>query len=1203
MSSVFKVESRVGGPGYFVKGGRWWLWGVLVLLFMGFGVVLADEFSDDDGRYYEPAIDALAERGVLDGTECDTDRICPDDDFERWTMAVWLVRVLDNQDPEPTNVSQFVDVDPNQWWAPFVDRLAELGVTKGCAKNPARFCPDQPATRAEMATFLTRAFKLEAGSPAGFVDIAGTSHAANINALAAANITQGCALSPPQYCPDSPVSRGQMATFLARALKLIPLPPTVSKPTYQIGYVRDSTLDYKLRRRIGGTDFGYGEPHGTPNTFLVGADEPNVTQLTQDGSDPVWSPDGTKIVYSGPDQSGRNSQLLVMDADGSNGYVLARGTDPVWSPDGTKIAYDSGGIFVVAADGTNPQLLARGFDPTWSPDGSKIAYLDLTESRSVEVFVVDADGGIPQQLTTGGSQNRHWPGLVWSPDGTKIAHVTDPSGTSGSTDGIQIVVVDIESKIQHSVAEGRDPAWSPDGTKIAYTESHSAIGIVRADGSNQQVLRNGTDPAWSPNGTKIAFLSWERAIIIDPEGGEGPEVGEETQYIVVMDIDGSNRKLLVERAVPTQTEYGTGLPEGYAPAWSPDGTLIAFSYNNEGISVVDTSDIFQSLSRYWNDFDPIWSPDGAQVAFSSDRDGDSEIFVMNADGTDLQQLTHNDQHDVNPIWSSDGTTITYVVLDFQYGDGQLMAMDGSGDNEQLLGIGQDPVWSPDGTRIVYNVWDNDRTVVNIIDFNGNQQQQLVHAGYSSVGDVVWSSDGTHIAYTIWEDSVQTIIVAETSGDTQQQAIRPSAEYISSLALSADGTQIAYTGREGSTSALVVADTSSDTEQQLITSNRFIDDPVWSPNGAHIVYVDGGDIFIVDAGGGEATQLADTLNAIDPLWSPDGTEIVYTDSIYTSGADSPWNRVFIMDADGTNGRLLTPAGGEGPVLSPDSKNVVYVHGGAIHILDLDDNHLRALTTNTYWDTYPTWSPDGSKLVNVRYGVGLFLMDPDGKNVEQLTSGERDRNPSWSSDGTRIAYTNTEGLFVVEAQGGKPQRIVEALGSSNPVWSPDNTRIAYTALERVDGAFKVHTFIIDADGKNRLALTQERPLEIVWAPDSDRLAFTTRGDSFQETVIVIDSDGTNRRILVEGTEPAWSPDGTTIAYTFWGEHGIDIFLIDADGGPQKRLVTGTNPVWSPDSTRIAYTTGFSNSGISITDADGTNARELTDSGKHPIWIPTR
>ena len=1199
MRSVFKVESRVGGPGCFVKGGRWWLWGVLVLLFMGFGVVLADEFSDDDGRYYEPAIDALAERGVLDGTECDTDRICPDDDFERWTMAVWLVRVLDNQDPEPTNVSQFVDVDPNQWWAPFVDRLAELGVTKGCAVNPARFCPDQPATRAEMATFLTRAFKLEAGSPAGFVDIAGTSHAANINALAAANITQGCALSPPQYCPESPVSRGQMATFLARALKLIPLPPTVSKPTYQIGYVRDSTLDFKLRRRIGGTSFGYGAPHGTPNTFLVGADEPNVTQLTQDGSDPVWSPDGTKIAYSGPDQSGRNSQLLVIDADGSNRYVLATGTDPTWSSDGTKIAYDSpAGIIVVAADGTNPQLLARGFEPALSPDGSKVAYRDLTESRRVEVFVVNADGGVPQQLTTGGSQGRYWPGLVWSPDGTKIAYVTDPSGTSGSTDSIEIVVVDIESNSQYSVAEGRDPVWSPDGTKIAYTESNSYIGIVGADGSNQQVLRNGTDPSWSPDGTKIAFLFWE--LIIDWEGDEGPAVREETQYIVVMDMDGSNRQLIAERAVPTQTEYGTRRPREYAPAWSPDGTLIAFSYNNEGISVVDTSGIFQSLSRYWNDFDPVWSPDGAQVAFSSDRDGDSEIFVMNADGTDLQQLTNNDQHDVNPIWSSDGTTITYVVFDLRYGDVQIMAMDGTGDNQQLLGTGQDPVWSPDGTRIAYTSREADQTAVNILDLNGNQQQQRAHSPNSGSVNLVWSSDGTHIAYTIWEDSVQTIVFGETSGGTQQQVIKPSLQSVFSIALSADGTQIAYTGREGTTSALVVADTSSGTEQQLITSNRFIDDPVWSPNGAHILYVDRGDIFIMDPGSGEATQLTDRLNANDPLWSPDGTKIVYTDR---SGVDSPWNRVFIMDADGTNVRLLTPAGGKGPVLSPDSKNVVYVHGGAIHVADLDDNHLRALTTNTYWDTYPTWSPDGSKLVNVRHGVGLFLMDPDGTNVEQLTSGGRDRNPSWSSDGTRIAYTNTEGIFVVEAQGGKPQRIVQALGSSNPVWSPDNTRIAYTAFERVDGAFKAHTYIIDAEGKNRLALTQERTLEIVWAPDNSQLAFTTRGDSFQENIVVIDSDGTNRRILVEGTEPAWSPDGTTIAYTIWGERGREIFLIDVDGGPQKRLVAGTNPVWSPDSTRIAYTTGFSDSGIFVIDADGTNARELTDRGQHPVWIPTR
>ena len=74
-------------------------------------------------------------------------------------MAVWLVRVLDGVDPV-VSVSRFADVDPDEWWAPFVERLAVLGVTAGCATGPARYCPDDVVTRAQMATFLIRAIDM-----------------------------------------------------------------------------------------------------------------------------------------------------------------------------------------------------------------------------------------------------------------------------------------------------------------------------------------------------------------------------------------------------------------------------------------------------------------------------------------------------------------------------------------------------------------------------------------------------------------------------------------------------------------------------------------------------------------------------------------------------------------------------------------------------------------------------------------------------------------------------------------------------------------------------------------------------------------------------------------------------------------------------------------------------------------------------------
>ena len=133
-------------------------------------------------------------------------------------MAVWLVRVLDQTDPPRQANTRFDDVGPDLWWAPYTDRLADLEVTAGCATQPLRFCPQGPVTRGQMATFLVHAFDLGTASPAGFADTGGNTHAASIDALAAAGITTGCGTNPLRYCPTKAVTRAQMATFLHRAI-------------------------------------------------------------------------------------------------------------------------------------------------------------------------------------------------------------------------------------------------------------------------------------------------------------------------------------------------------------------------------------------------------------------------------------------------------------------------------------------------------------------------------------------------------------------------------------------------------------------------------------------------------------------------------------------------------------------------------------------------------------------------------------------------------------------------------------------------------------------------------------------------------------------------------------------------------------------------------------------------------------------------
>ena len=172
------------------------------------------------GTEHFAAVAALTRDGVLAGVECAPGLFCPGDPTSRWQMAVWLVRMLDGTDPAAVDASRFADVDPSQWWATHVERLAELGITQGCASEPAEFCPAEAVTRAQMATFLNRAFMLDAASSQGFTDTGEDVHAAAIDALYASGVSLGCSAEPLMFCPADVTSRGQMALFLQRARSL-----------------------------------------------------------------------------------------------------------------------------------------------------------------------------------------------------------------------------------------------------------------------------------------------------------------------------------------------------------------------------------------------------------------------------------------------------------------------------------------------------------------------------------------------------------------------------------------------------------------------------------------------------------------------------------------------------------------------------------------------------------------------------------------------------------------------------------------------------------------------------------------------------------------------------------------------------------------------------------------------------------------------
>jgi hypothetical protein len=175
-------------------------------------------FSDDDASVFEPDIEWLAGEGITKGCNPPVnDMFCPDDPVTRGQMAAFLHRALDGIVVPTGDPIDFTDDDTSTFVAD-IAWLSATGITKGCGTDT--FCPDDPVTRGQMAAFLVRAMGYsDDGGGDLFTDDDGSVFRFDIDKLATAGVTLGC--NPPvndQFCPTGNVTRGQMAAFLHRAL-------------------------------------------------------------------------------------------------------------------------------------------------------------------------------------------------------------------------------------------------------------------------------------------------------------------------------------------------------------------------------------------------------------------------------------------------------------------------------------------------------------------------------------------------------------------------------------------------------------------------------------------------------------------------------------------------------------------------------------------------------------------------------------------------------------------------------------------------------------------------------------------------------------------------------------------------------------------------------------------------------------------------
>ena len=283
--------------------------------------------------------------------------------------------------------------------------------------------------------------------------------------------------------------------------------------------------------------------------------------------------------------------------------------------------------------------------------------------------------------------------------------------------------------------------------------------------------------------------------------------------------------------------------------------------------------------------------------------------------------------------------------------------------------------------------------------------------------------------------------------------------------------------------------------------------------------------------------------------------------------------------------IAPGGIEAePTAFPGRNGAILAGGGAngkLYSLSADGRRrtvIRGIRTAWVGGGSAAWSPDGTRLAFARYGGGIAIADASSRHPIRVT--ERGREPAWSPDGSQLVFTQGSSLYLVRADGRGLRRLFPG---RNAQWSPDGSRIAFQLHdEGTGGGDSIYVSALDGSQRLRLAtggipscvpglIHNQEP---AWTPDGSRIAYSTWlwcGNNADASIGAVSPDGSQHWTLVKpqgypggASAPVWSPDGRALAYFESYDDGgaSDGLSVLPLGGKARRIARDWQPFeWSP------------------------------------------